>query len=272
MINVNSVGPRYFDALGIPFVHGGPWTPGSGPPSIVVNETMARRFWPQADPVGKPVKIVGGPEVVVAGVVKDTAYYEIGEAPRPFVFLPAHARSPGSFLLVVRTEKDPGPMLKDLASIATGVDPRLAPSVRLTFDEGRAVPLFPMRMLSGAAVAFGAIAILLTAVGLFGVVSTMVVQRTREIGVRLALGARSVTVLGGVLKDALVVAGVGVSVGLVAGYWSAGQLRSWLFGVGPFSPAIYAAVAALTIAIALIAAAVPARRAAKVDPVVALRN
>jgi predicted permease len=270
-IDFNQVGPEYFKALGVPFVRGGPWTRG-GPPSIVINETMARRFWPNANPVGQLVKITGGPDVAIAGVLSDTTIHTPGEPPLPFVYLPAGTEPMASFLVVVGCDRDPEPLLRSLATSTLTIDRRLAPLLRMTFDEGRSALLFPIRVLSGAAVAFAIAAVLLTAVGLYGVVSTMVGQRTREIGVRMALGARSVTVLASVFKDALLVASTGAAAGLAGGYWVAGQLRSWLFGVGQFDVGVYLTVSVITIGLAIVAASLPARRAASIDPVVALRN
>ena len=225
-----------------------------------------------ADPVNKAIKVVSGPALTVAGVVRDSTYYQVGEAPRPFIYLSAETQPPATFSVLVRTRGEPGPMMQPFARAIAAVDSRYAVFLQGTFDELRGVPLFPVRMLAGAATTLGVIAILLTAIGLYGVVATSVSQRTREIGVRMALGARTVTVLGAVLRDALLVAGAGAAAGLLAGYLVAGQLRSWLFGVGRFDAAVYAEVAGVAIAGVLLAAAAPARRASRVDPVQALRR
>ena len=271
-IDVCSVNATYFDALGAKFVQGGPWMPGSGAMGVVVNETAARTFWPSGDAVGNAIALVGGPSAIVSGVVRDTLYYEVGEAPRPFVFTPAEADPPASFIIIVRTAGEPRARLREFALALPAVDRRLAPSHIGTFEDLRAVPLFPARLLSAAALAFGGLAFFLTALGLYGVVATSVSQRTREIGVRMALGARPSTVVRGVVRDALAVTLAGALAGFGAAYAAAAPLSEWLYGVGRFDIAVYVMVAAATVAMALTAAALPARRAASVDPVQALRT
>jgi macrolide transport system ATP-binding/permease protein len=272
-IDFNVVGPDYFRTLGIAFIAGEPWpAKDSAPKALVVNETFARRFWPDEQAVGQTVEILGRGFVTVAGVVRDHAYYEIGEPPRPFMYVPAALGPPGSFTVHVRTSQHPEAVMKELRTSMASVDPRLAPFDVMTFDEMRRVPLFPARMVMWTAVAFGIIALALTVVGLYGVVSTSVAQRTREFGVRIALGARPADILRGVLREAGVLVLLGAAAGLVAGNLGARVLESIMTGAGAFDPVMSLLIAAALALLSIVAAWVPARRAAGVDPVVALRS
>ena len=271
-IDFNQVGPRYFDTLGLPFESGGPWDPRNSAPTVVVNHTMAARYWPGTDPVGRTV-LIGRTSATVSGVVADSAYYNVGESPRPFIYLPAHVQPPGGFVLHVRAARgtDPAALMAVVAKSLAGSDARLAPFDVMAFNELRQVPLFPTRLLTMAALVFGVVSVILTAVGLYGVIAASVSARTREIGVRLALGAQPDRVQRGIIAEALTLAAVGGSAGLVAGYLAAYQLRAWLFDVAPFDLAITVGVVATVAVLAMASAWVPARRAARVDPVRAMR-
>jgi ABC-type antimicrobial peptide transport system permease subunit len=240
--------------------------------SIVINETMAKEFWAGRDPVGSTIDFVSNGPVTVTGVVRDSAYYEVGEAPMPFVFIPAESLRPNGFTLVVRTAVDVNSMLATLTRVANQVDPAIVAASAFSFTSMRSAYLAPQRLLVTGAGVFGVLALLLTGVGLYGVVSAAVAQRTREIGVRMALGARKSQVLAAVFKDALALVVVGTVLGLVAGYGMAGSLRAWIAGVDPLDPRLYGLVAALLALTAAGAAWTPARRAASIDPVTALRG
>ncbi|MGE5837768.1 MAG: ABC transporter permease [Acidobacteriota bacterium] len=271
-IDFNTVGPAFFQTLGITFVAGESWSsPDPAPKVLVVNETFARRFWPEKPAVGQSVEILGRGMLQVAGVVKDHAYYEIGESPRPFMYVPTALGPPGSFTLHVRTRQDPSAVMKELRTAIAAVDPRLAPYDVMTFDELRAVPLFPARMVMWAAVAFGLIALLLTSVGLYGVVSTSVAQRAHEIGIRMALGARPRDILRGVLREAAVLVLLGAAGGVVVAYFGARVLEAVMAGAGTFSVTVSLIIAVALGLLALVASWAPARRAARVDPVSALK-
>jgi predicted permease len=272
-IDENAVGSEYFAAMGMTFVAGGTWNPADPAPGIVINETMAKRFWPDRNPVGQTMAIIDKPPVpvTIAGVVRDSAYYQLGERPMSYVFLPAEVVKPKRFAFVVRTSGT-GDSLSAIGGAIASADPRVKPYEMTTFEEARQVPLYPQKMLASAAAIFGTLALVLTGLGLYGVVSTSVGQRTREIGVRMALGARASDVQSGVIGEALVLVAFGAVAGLVGGYALSNGLTKWLFGVTPFDLAIYTAVVAVLAMLAIVAAWAPARRAAKVDPVVALRT
>jgi predicted permease len=272
-IDFNQVGAGFFQTLGIPFVAGAPWSPHDvAPAALVVNETFARRFWPGGNAVGQPVEILGRGILPVVGVVRDHAYYQIGEAPMPFMYIPTALQPPGSITLYVRTKQDAAAVMKALKPQMAGVDSRLAPYDVMTFEELRRVPLFPARFTMWAAAAFGLIALVLTAVGLYGVVSTSVAQRSREFGVRLALGARPADILRGVLREAGALVLVGAAAGIAAAYFGARFLESMVAGAGMFNPIVVLPVAAGLGLLSILAAWSPAARAAAVDPVVVLKG
>jgi putative ABC transport system permease protein len=273
LTDFNTVGPAFFQTLGIPFVAGQPWPAQDAKPlALVVNETFARRYWPSGNAVGQTVEIVGRGLVTVSGVVRNHAYYEIGETPRPFLYVPAALEPPGNFTLYVRTRVNTAPVLKELKSQIAGIDARLAPYDVMTFDDLRRVPLFPARIVMWTAVAFGLIALLLTGVGLFGVVSTSVAQRSREFGVRIALGARPADILRGVLREAGVLVVIGAAGGIVTAWLTARVLESMVAGAGTFDPLVSVPIALALTVLAILAAWAPAARAATVDPVIALKS
>ncbi len=266
------VGPRYFETLGIPFEAGGPWDPRAGAPAVVINRTMAARYWADGNAVGRTV-LLGRTPATVAGVVADTAYYNVGETPRPYLYLPAHVEPPGGFVLHLRaaTGVNPGALAGLVAKSLASADARLAAFDVMSFNDLRQVPLFPSRLLATAALAFGAVSVVLTVFGLFGVLAASVTARTREIGVRLALGAAPDGVQRSVIGEALALAAVGGAGGLGAGYLAAYQLRAWLFNVAPFDLAVTAGVILLVALLATMSAWMPARRASRIDPVQALK-
>ena len=273
-IDYNVVGRDYFRAVGIAFIAGGTWDAASANPKappLVINETMARRMYPDKSVVGLPLEVTGQGIGTIVGVVRDIKYYDLAGAPMPYVYFPAEAQMPGEYTLHVRTAGDPAPVLTRLAKSIAGIDHRLATFDVMTFEELRRVPLFPARALMTSAMAFGMIALALTAVGLYGVVATSVGQRTREIGVRMALGARPRTVLGGVLRESMLLVAVGAVAGLVLGYFAINALRSAMSEIGSLDAITTGVVVVLLAACAILAAWIPARRAAAIDPVRALR-
>jgi hypothetical protein len=265
------VGPRYFDTLGIRFESGGTWDPRSGAPAVVVNHTMAQRYW-NGNAVGRTV-LLGRAPATVAGVVADSAYYNVGESPRPYIYLPAHVQPPGAFVMHLRAAPgvDAGAVAGLAAKALAAADARLAAFDVMSFNDLRQIPLLPSRLVTMAALVFGVVSITLTVFGLFGVIAASVTARTREIGVRLALGAAPDRVQRNVIGEALMLAAVGGAGGLVAGYLAAYQLRAWLFEVAPFDLVVTLGVIAVVALLATMSAWMPARRAARIDPVTALK-
>jgi putative ABC transport system permease protein len=270
------ISPGYFRTMGTPMLSGRDFGDRDrfGTPSVlVVNRAFAARFFAGQNPIGKKLNVcwtVPNP-VEIVGVVADARQTELKEAPHPTIFL-ANAQGPMYFArLVVRTRNDPRQLARAVQAAVHRVDPDQALSnvetMDTIFSDSVARPRFQLVLL----VVFASIAVLLATIGVYGVVSYSVSQRTQEIGIRMALGARSGDVSGLVLREGLLLGGLGVIVGSAAAVASTRVLRSLLFEVTPTDPLTLGAVACLLLAVALAASLWPARRAAKVDPTIALR-
>jgi len=269
-IEMNVVGATYFSTMGIGFVDGRTWK--ADERAAVVNETLAKRFFPSGGAVGASIEVVGAGQAAITGIVRDSAYFNVGEVPLPFVFLPAELAMPTGYTLIARTSVPPEQTLAGITDAIHATDARVRPFDAGTFEGWREAELAPQRLLAWATSAFGAIALGLTAIGLFGVVSTSVALRTREIGIRMALGARPDRVVAGVLRESAALVVAGAAVGLAVAFASAGLLRQWLFGVSRFDAMTYLLVVVVLGVMTLMAAVLPARRAARIDPIRALRN
>jgi len=270
------ISPGYFRTIGTPMLSGRDFSAGDrfGTPSVlVVNLAFVKRFFAGQNPIGKKLNVcwtVPNP-VEIVGVVADARQTELKTAPQPTIFLP-NAQGPMYFArLVVRARNDPRQMARAVQAAIHRVDPDQAVSDVQTmndiFADSVARPRFQLVLL----LVFAGIAVLLATIGVYGVVSYSVSQRTQEIGIRVALGARSADVSRLVLREGLLLGGLGVAVGLAAAVASTRVLRSLLFEVTPTDPVTLGAVAGLLLAVALSATLWPARRATKVDPMVALR-
>jgi hypothetical protein len=238
---------------------------------VVINGTMARKFWGDRDPIGATLELIGDGTFVVTGIARDIAYYQIGEPARPYIYFPDDIVLDFQPTFHVRTTLPVEQMLPPLTRTLEGVDARVTSAGGISFEELRRAPLFGTRAVAAAATLFGGLALLLTAVGLYGVVSTSVAQRTREIGVRMALGAGAGRVQAAIVREALVLAGTGAVIGFGGGYAIGRALEAMLFQIGAFDVPAYALVGLLITIVAVGGAWIPARRAAKIDPVTALR-
>ena len=274
----NIIGPRYFETMHIPLVQGREFADADreqAPRVAIVNETMAARRWPGESPLGKRVSIEGpgGPFAEVVGVARDVRYNSLGETTPAFLYLPLEQLYRDEMVLHVRArEGAAAPQVgRAVASALRAMDPALPPAVVKTIGEDQSVALIPARIAAVLLGAFGTLALLLASVGIYGVTSYAVAQRTREIGVRTALGARARDVLAAVLGDAMRRVGVGAAVGLALGLVVSRLLQAQLYGVRVLDPATFIATPMALAATALVAAFVPAWRAVGVDPVVALR-
>jgi predicted permease len=269
----NTVSAGYFETMGIEMVRGRGFAPGdrAGARAVaVVNESFARRFWPGEDPIGRRFSTGRGGMREVVGVARDGKYRSLGEEPQPHFYQPFAQMYEPDMVLVARAASDARALLSSLLKEARELDPEL-PVEGSTMEEHLGLAVLPQRIGSVVLGSFGAITALLAALGLYGVMSYVVSQRTREIGIRVALGARARDVRLLVLRRALAVTLAGVGIGLAGAAATARLLAAFLVNLSPSDPATLLAATALFTAVALVASWVPARRAAAVDPVRALR-
>jgi putative ABC transport system permease protein len=243
-------------------------------PVAIVDEELARRTWPNTSPLGRRLKILGPPDqwVTVVGVVGDVRQLTLKEPPVAQIYLPM-AQQPGIFASVVaRTSGDPMALAKAVRAAIWTVDPEQPVwklrSMASLLARDAAMPRFTVVLTA----AFALLALLLAAIGVYGVMSYAVAQRTHEVGIRMALGAEPRQVVGSVLERGLRIVLGGALFGMVGALGAAQLLRHQLFGVGAADPVVFAAAPATLVAVALVACWLPARRAARVDPVVALRS
>jgi putative ABC transport system permease protein len=279
---LNNVGTRYFETMGIPLVAGRDFNErddASSPGVVVVNETLARRLAPNGQALGRRLigrdPRTGKPKPLeVVGVVGDVKYIWPSERPRYFAYRPIRQLGQGEFgpvHLTVHAAGDLATISKGVRAAANAVDPDLSVEGMTRLDEliGRRLGETKLAVLAAAVV--GTLALLLAAVGLYGVMAYAVAGRTKEIGIRMALGAGRGRVRRMVLADGLALAAAGTLVGLLVSAACMRLMQSMLYGISPADPLTYAAVAIFLTAVALLACYVPARRATKVDPMVALR-
>jgi putative ABC transport system permease protein len=272
-VNEFRVEPGFFHTMGIPLLRGRDLTQKEADAdtldAVVINETLARRMWPGQDPIGKHLALSGEKTMSeVVGVVKNGKYRTLGEAPAAAVFCGqlAPART-----LVVRIAGDSRTLLNEIRREVPIVDPLMAATDMQTIEQYMALPLFPARTVGWLLGVSGILAVGMTAIGLFGVIAYMVSQRTHEIGVRMALGARRSDVMKMVMGQGLRLTTVGLVIGLAAAFGAAWLLSPLLYGISANDPATMTAVAVGLAAIALTACYLPARKAMKVDPSAALR-
>jgi predicted permease len=272
-----TVGSNYFATMRVGLVEGREFSErdtSSAPRVAVINQTLARQFWPNEDAIGKRLRISGDKENMyqVIGVVRDGKYRTLGEDARPYLYLSLLQRYEAGQRLLVRTAGDPRALLPVLRQEAKQLDPRVPILGLQTLQETTSVSLLLPK--TGAALfgLFGLIGAVLASVGIYAVVSFTAGQRTREIGIRMSLGAQRRDVLKLVLGDGMRLTLIGVAIGLAITVAFTRLLSAILFGIRPTDALTLAGVSLLFLAVALLAGAIPARRAARVDPLVALRH
>ena len=272
----NVVGPNFFTTMGTPLLRGREFTEADregAPGTVVVNATLAARLWPNEDALGKRVSVNGpdGPFLEVVGVARDSKYRTLGETPRPNVYLPLQQSYDPKMTLVIRTAGEPQAVTPVVREQIRALNANLPIADVQTMRQQIELTLLPSRIAAWTLGGFGLLALLLAGIGIYGVVSYGAAQRTREIGVRMALGASEKDVLGLVLWDGLIVIGAGLAIGLLLAAAATRVIGAFLYGVGATDPLTFVAVPLLLGAVAVVASYIPARRAVKVDPLVALR-
>ncbi len=270
--------PKYFHAMGIPLLRGRTFDSGKrldAANEVVISQSLASQYFPGEDPLGRHLR-VRGKDALIVGIVGDTRY-EIGETPKPVQYYPLDAGVETVGTLVIRSSHnhDPNPDLGQFAvpvqRIVSEMDPDLPVSDVLTMNQLLGQSTLDQSFNTALLVAFAALSLVLAAVGLFGVMSYIAAQRTTEIGIRVALGAKREQVMRKMLLDGMRPAVFGLVVGLAASLEAGQLMRDLLYEIKPLDAAVYAAVAALLLAVAAFACIVPAWRASRLDPMQALR-
>ena len=275
LVTTNMIAPNYFDTVRIPLVKGRVFTDFDTEmttPVAIINEAMAKKFWPGQDALGKRYTFFQDPVLhEVVGVVKDSVHDAIGEDPQPQVYLPIPQYYQAFGTLQVRTKGDPSAVIGEVRKTVQAVDPNLplvfVQTIREILDQGLWAPRMGAALLS----LFGFLSLALAAIGVYGVMSYSVTQRTQEFGIRIALGAEAKNILQLVVREGLWLAGIGLVLGVAAAVPMARLLSGLLFGIQPGDVVTFGGVSLLLGAVAVAACYFPARRATRVDPLVALR-
>ena len=281
----NNVSAGYFETMGIALVSGRYFDQrdtAQSPASIIVDQKLARKFWPNQDPVGRRMFAPGSPEELlkpgpnsryftVVGVVEDVPMLGLAdESRRVGAYYYPLPQNPGSFSVVARTTLDPESLASSIRKEIASLDPEVpfynVTTMRDVLDESLVSRRLPMLL----AIAFGVVALFLSAIGIYGVLAYQVAQRRREIGIRMALGSSVRGVFGLVLADGAKIVTIGLALGLAGAYLSGTYIEAQLFGVRALDPMVIAAVAILLAVVSFVAVSIPARRAARVSPVIAL--
>ena len=280
-IAINNVGPDYFRTMRVPLVGGRDLSSDdrTGQPRVsVINETMARQFFPAGDAVGgRFVFSRTRPErddqwITIVGVARDIKQRSMTERPQPFIFLPVQQSDQSSVVLHVRTVGDPESLAGDRPRVIRALDGNVPFYNVSLLDDHTSAATFTQRLAANRLIDFGALALLLAAVGSYGVLSYLVGQRRREIGIRMAVGATRASVFRLVAASGVWLVGIGAVAGFALAFAVGMALQSLLIGVQPFDPITYLSVLAILSGVALAACVMPARRAATLDPLSALRD
>jgi predicted permease len=276
MVYMNAVGPAYFATLGPSLVRGREFTRRDREGSqcvAVINERLAQKYWPGQDPIGRHFKTAAldNKDTEVVGVVRDSLYADIREQKQEILYVPLLQGDFKSAALHLRVNGDTSPVFRELNARAHAVDPQVPLYDMKTLEAQIGGRLSTQRTLATVSTMLGALAIVLAMVGLYSVLANLVTQRTREIGIRLALGAARPQVIGLVVRDTLRMVLAGVAAGVVVALAASRWIASFLYGVKPQDALTYAAISVLVVAAGLLAAYVPSRRASRVDPMVVLR-
>lgn len=277
VINYITVGPRYFATMSIPVRQGREYADTDTPDSpnvIVINESMARRYWKDGHALGGTVRMGAQNVLEVVGIVADSKYGSINEKPLPQIFLSMNRFQTSTLRLFVKASGDPASMVAETRNALRALDATLPVYDARTMNEHMLGAVFAQKMAANLLGAMGVLALLLAAIGLYGVMAYAVSQRTQELGIRLALGASPGSLLNMIVGQGMKLTSIGMVIGLAlafGAFGSIGAVRTLLPGISPLDPVTFVAVPVTLGLIALLATWIPGRRAGKVDPLVALR-
>jgi macrolide transport system ATP-binding/permease protein len=264
----------YFEAIGIPIRSGRGFTArddSGAVPVLVVNERFAQKYWPGQDAVGKTVRTAGKLRTVV-GVVPTGKYQRLGEDPQPFMYFPQAQLWATGMSLVIRTRGDPNAVIPALRREVATLDANMPLSNVRSLEKHLGVSLLPARVAGAALGVFGVLGLLLASVGMYGVMAYAVSQRTREIGIRMAIGATASDVVRLIMRQGLTLVLIGTVIGLAAAVAASRALNGILYGGSTLDPLTFVMVPLVLIAVAALATFAPARRASMVDPAITLRS
>jgi macrolide transport system ATP-binding/permease protein len=271
-----SISAGYFAAMGIPLMAGRDFSEADTAKSsgvAIINETLAQQFWPGENPIGKRLHSgnTGSNALEVVGIAKNGKYQTLGELPSLMIYYPLSQVYSSDAALVARTNSDPMPVIASVRNEVSKLDPNLPIYEAKTLQEHMKLPLFPLHAGAVAVGSFGLLAMILAAIGIYGLMAYSVAQRTHEIGIRMALGARARDVWTMVLRQGLIIMAVGITCGLLGAIALSKIVASLLYGVSATDPLAFALSLLPLAAVALAACFFPARRATKVDPVAAIK-
>ena len=276
MANINVTSAGYFDTMRVSLLRGRKFDEHDGTKNAakvaIINETLAKKFWPGEEAIGRHFRFFKGDTFEVIGVARDIKAVTLGETPTPMVHLPLDDMPDGGITIFAHTAGAPGLLLAEMHRIVKATDVHIPIPYEKTITEHMAFALWPSWMGAVILGALGLLALLLASVGVFGVMAYSVSQRRRELGIRMALGAQSSQVLQLVLRQGMLLAAIGLGLGLFAAFGSTRLASSFLYGVNPHDPLIFGAVTLLLAMAAFAACYFPARRALKIDPIIVLRS
>lgn len=275
-IKYNSISSNYLKVMGTRLLSGRPFNETdqtNGTPAVLISETMAHRFWPREDPINKLIhlKTAGDHDYRVVGTVQDVPINEIGEPREPYMYLPYWRNPTDNMTFIVETKSDPVSLAQPIRSKLMSLNHQLDPLMITTQQQLVGFSAGPYQMTAELVSSLGTLGLLLTAVGLYGVISFGVTQRTREIGIRMALGADRGRMLRFVLREVALLGVSGIVIGLPLALFAGRSASAFLFGVHSWDVVSFSAAISVLVIVLFAAGAIPARRAAKVDPMVALR-
>jgi predicted permease len=268
---LSRVSPGYFRAMSTRLVAGRDFEEADDETSVpvaIVNEAFARRFWPGTDPLGKRFSLGGPdePDVEVVGVVQDGKYAGLNESPQPFFSVPIRQFYSGMVTLVVRGDRRAEELIPSIRAELRALDPALPTRVARPLARRLELPLLPARVAASLLAGFALVALLLAAFGIYGVMSQVMAQRRREMGIRMALGARGSDIVELAMTAGMIPTSIGLAAGFALAFLSTRFLTALLFGLSPTDPATFAATTALLAAVAALSCFLPAWRASRASP------